>query len=394
MALRKIKSKKKKTSKNATVMVFNPFAEEQFIPTSAIGFDVLLSENVAGIEVGSLVELNGDSGVGKSTSMFYMACNQARNSGVKVVYVDAEMGIKRSHIRLNNAFELFHPDTEELQEKYSDKLEEFLEHAFGDGYSMVVLQLNSFTGLDSVTDAVYKWTENHDEALVLVIDSLAFLNTTAELDAEQADKVQIGQKARAWRRWVVTNKINLTAHGITTWFINHLTTQGIGGNTFLTHEKPKDESAGGKISKYGPDVRILIKEGSKIKDENDNVIGNEAKVSTKKNRNNISHRQIIIPLMKGAGPDNARFLKEVLAETGVVKFSAWTTFDFPFLEEPEKVNGAEKALTWIREHEEQITEYLKSENLLSLVDLGEVVAADDSDDSDTAPELPDDEDED
>lgn len=372
MALKKLKTKKKKTSKNATVMVFDPFQEEQFIPTSSIGFDVLLSETVEGIEVGSLVELNGDSGVGKSTSMFFMACNQARNCGVKVVYVDAEMGIKRSHIRINNAFELFHPDTADLQDKYGDKLGDFLEHAL-DGYSMVILQLNSFTGLDAVTDAVYKWTENHDDALVLVIDSLAFLNTTAELDAEQADKVQIGQKARAWRRWCVTNKINLTAHGVTTWFINHLTTQGIGGNSFLSHEKPKDESAGGKISKYAPDVRILIKEGSKIKDANDNVIGNEAKVSTKKNRNNISHRQIIIPLMKGAGPDNARFLKQVLAENGIVKFGAWTTFDFPFLEEPYRANGSEKALEFIRQYEEEIYAYLKSEGVLSLVEMGEVV---------------------
>ena len=385
MALRRLKTKKKKTSKNATVMVFDPFAEEQYIPTSSVGFDVLLSEEAKGIEVGSLIELNGESGVGKSTSMFFMACNQARNFGVKVVYVDAEMGIKRSHIRLNNAFELFHPDTSELIEKYGDNLVELLNHTL-DGYSMVILNLNSFTGLDAATEAVYKWTEEHDEALVFVIDSLAFLNTTAELDAEQADKVQIGQKARAWRRWCVTNKINLNAHGITTWFINHLTKQGIGANSFLTKEKPKDESAGGKISQYAPDCRILIKKGRKIEDSEENEIGHEAKVFTKKNRNNISHRQIIIPLIKGSGPDNARFIKNVLQENSLVKFGAWTTFDLPFLEELVKVNGSESALQFIREHEQEFIEYLHEQNVLSLVDIGEIVKEDPEDTSNDEPE--------
>lgn len=382
--LRKIKAKKKKVSKNATVMVFNPFQEEQFVSTGSLGFDVLLSEQALGSEIGSLIEVNGDSGLGKSTTVFANSCKRAR-LGVKVVYVDAEMGVKQSHVRLNNAFELFHPDTENLLEQYGDDIHKYLIHAF-DGGSIVVLQANSFNGLDDITKAVYEYTEQSEDPVDLVIDSLAFLNTTAELDAEQADKIQIGQKARAWRRWCVSNKINLAAHGVTTWFINHLTTQGISANSFLTHEKPHDESAGGKISQYAPDVRILIKKGKKIEDKEENEIGHEAKVFTKKNRNNISHRQIIIPMIKGKGPDNALFIKQVLSEEGLVKFSAWTTFDLPFLEEPVKVNGSEAAIDFIREHEEEFIQYLHDENALSLVEMGEVVKSD-KDNEENNPEI-------
>lgn len=379
MAIRKLKAKKKKTSKNATVMVFDPFQEEQFISTSSLGFDVLLSEKALGVEVGSLVEVAGDSGCGKSTSMFAMACNQARENDVKVVYMDAEGGIKSSHVRLNDAQELFHPDTTDLINEYGDKLSTFLEKAF-DGYNMVVLQANSFNGLDNITKSIYDWTDNHDEAVVFIIDSLAFLSTTSELDDSQADKAWVGQKAKAWRAWMTLNKINLNAHGVTTYFINHLTMQGIGG--FLA--KPKADSAGGSASKYGPDIRVFIKEGDKILDRNEDIIGNEAKVYTKKCRNNISHRQVIIPLIKGTGPDNARFIKNILADNDLVKFSAWTTFDFPFLEEPVKTQGSEGALNFIRDHVEEFTKYLHEEDLLSLVNLGEKVKSDsDNDDSDS-----------
>lgn len=368
-ALRKLRAKKKKTSKNATVMVFNPFEEEQFIPTSSLGFDVLLSEQALGVEVGTLVEVAGDSGCGKSTSMFAMACNQARDYDVKVVYLDAEGGIKPSHVRLNKAEELFHPDTGEIINKYSEKLEELLDHVLTDDYNMVVLQANSFNGLDGITKALYSYSDEHDYPIMFIIDSLAFLNTTSELNDSQADKAWIGQKAKAWRAWMTLNKINLSAHGITTYFINHLTMQGIGGFS----AKPKADSSGGSASKYGPDCRILIKEGEKIYDDNEDIIGHNAKVYTKKCRNNISHREVIIPMMKGSGPDNARFIENLLLEQELVNKGAWTTFDFPFLDEPVKTNGVKARLQFIRDHEKEFIDYLHSEDLLSLVNIGEKV---------------------
>ena len=375
MGLRKLKAKKKKTSKNATVMIFDPFQEEQFISTSSLGFDVLLSEKGLGVEVGSMIEVASDSGLGKSTSMFAMACNQARNFGVKVVYLDAEGGIKRSHIRLNDAMDLFHPKTSELIEKYADNLGELLEYALEDNYNMIILQANSFSGLDNITKAILNYTDNHDEPLVFIIDSLAFLGTTSELEDSQSDKAWVSQKAKAIRAWTTLNKINLNAHGITTYMINHLTMQGIGQ---LGPQKPKADSSGGTAMRYSPDIRILIKQGEKIYDEIEtptgkieNEIGHIAKVSTKKNRNNVSNVEIAIPMIKGVGFDNALFIKEVLKEQGLVKFSAWTTFDFPFLEEPKKVQGAAGSLNFIREHEEEFTEYLKDQGLLSLLALGE-----------------------
>ena len=389
MALRKLKAKKKKVAKNAMVTVFNPYAEEQFIPTGSIGFDVLFSRKALGVKVGTMIEIAGDSGCGKSTSVFAMACRQARESGIKMVYLDSEGGIDRDHIDLNNALDLFNPDIEELQEKYGDKIADFIEAAL-DGYSMVILQGNSFDSLDKITQAVIQYSENHDEALVFIIDSLAFLSTTNELKDSESDKAWVAQKARAFRAWVTLNKINLSAHGITTYFINHLTMTNIG--QFM--QKPKEESATGKAAKYAPDIRVLIKEGEKILDKNEEIIGHEAKVYCKKCRKNVSHRQILIPMMLGSGPDNARFLKNVLSDQDIVKFSAWTTFDFPFLSEPERVNGAEKAIEWIRDHETQIRDYLLEEGLLSLSSIGEEVK-EPKDDEEAAPEIdPDGDDED
>lgn len=376
MAIRKLKAKKKKVAKNAMVTVFNPQEEEQFIHTSSLGFDVLLSETAGGMELGSMIEIAGDSGTGKSTSMFAMACNMAKNSGVKVVYLDSEGGIKKSHVRLNQAFELFHPDIAELQDKYGDKISEFLEHALEDA-SLVVLNANSFDGLDKITEALYKYSENHDEAIVYIIDSLAFISTTSELKDSQSDKAWVSQKAKAFRAWATLNKINLSAHGITTIFINHLTMTNIG----VYGKKPKKESANGTAALYTPDARVLILEGEKILDDNEDIIGHNAKVYTKKNRNNISHRQVIIPMMKGTGPDNIRFIENVLIDKGLIKPAAWTTFDFPFLEEPVKVNGKSARLEFIKDHEDEFTHYLRDKDLLSLVSLGEKVKDSSSDSS-------------
>ena len=376
MAIRKIKAKKKKVAKNATIMVFNPQEEDQFIHTSSLGFDVLLSETAEGMELGSMIEIAGDSGTGKSTSTFAMACNMARSSGVKVVYLDSEGGIKKSHVRLNKAFELFHPDIADLQDKYGEKIDEFLNHALDGDYNLVVLNANSFDGLDKITEALYKWTENHDEAVVFVIDSLAFISTTSELKDAQSDKAWVSQKAKAFRAWATLNKINLQAHGITTILINHLTMTNIG----VYGKKPKKESANGTAALYTPDARILILEGEKILDDNEDIIGHNAKVYTKKNRNNISHRQVIIPMMKGTGPDNARFIENVLIDRNLIKPAAWTTFDFPFLEEPIKVNGKSARLEFIRDHESEFTDYLRQEDLLSLLNLGEKVKDVSSDD--------------
>ena len=384
MALRKLKAKKKKVAKNAMVTVFNPYAEEQFIPTGSIGFDVLFSRKALGIKVGTMVEIAGSSGCGKSTSLFAMACRQARESGIKMIYLDSEGGIDRDHIDLNNALDLFNPDIEEIQEKYGDKITDFIEAAL-DGYSMVILNANSFDSLDKITQAIITYSENHDEALVFIIDSLAFISTTSELKDSESDKAWVAQKAKAFRAWVTLNKINLAAHGITTYFINHLTMTNIG--QFM--QKPKEESATGKAAQYGPDIRVLIKEGEKIYNKEEEIIGHLAKVYTKKCRKNVSHRQVIIPLMLGAGPDNARFLIQVLKDQELVKFAAWTTFDFPFLDEPVKVQGgsdSEKVIEWVRDHEDQLRGYLLEEGLLSLSSLGIEVKEDSEDTSNDEPE--------
>lgn len=384
MAIRKLKAKKKKVAKNAMVTVFNPYAEEQFIPTGSIGFDVLFSRKALGIKVGTMVEIAGSSGCGKSTSLFAMACRQARESGIKMIYLDSEGGIDRDHIDLNNALDLFNPDIEEIQEKYGDKITDFIEAAL-DGYSMVILNANSFDSLDKITQAIITYSENHDEALVFIIDSLAFISTTSELKDSESDKAWVAQKAKAFRAWVTLNKINLAAHGITTYFINHLTMTNIG--QFM--QKPKEESATGKAAQYGPDIRVLIKEGEKIYNKEEEIIGHLAKVYTKKCRKNVSHRQVIIPLMLGAGPDNARFLIQVLKDQELVKFAAWTTFDFPFLDEPVKVQGgsdSEKVIEWVRDHEDQLRKYLLEEGLLSLSSLGIEVKDDSEDTSNDEPE--------
>lgn len=384
MAIRKLKAKKKKVAKNAMVTVFNPYAEEQFIPTGSIGFDVLFSRKALGIKVGTMVEIAGSSGCGKSTSLFAMACIQARESGIKMIYLDSEGGIDRDHIDLNNALDLFNPDIEEIQEKYGDKITDFIEAAL-DGYSMVILNANSFDSLDKITQAIITYSENHDEALVFIIDSLAFISTTSELKDSESDKAWVAQKAKAFRAWVTLNKINLAAHGITTYFINHLTMTNIG--QFM--QKPKEESATGKAAQYGPDIRVLIKEGEKIYNKEEEIIGHLAKVYTKKCRKNVSHRQVIIPLMLGAGPDNARFLIQVLKDQELVKFAAWTTFDFPFLDEPVKVQGgsdSEKVIEWVRDHEDQLRKYLLEEGLLSLSNLGIEVKDDSEDTSNDEPE--------
>ena len=91
--------------------------------------------------------------------------------------------------------------------------------------------------------------------------------------------------------------------------------------------------------------------------------------------------------MLGAGPDNARFLKEVLADQDLVKFSAWTTFDLPFLDEPVKVQGSEGAIEWIRDHENEIRDYLLEQGLLSLSSLGVEVKGDSENEDEAAPEI-------
>jgi len=256
----------------------------EVIPSNVPGIDVALL--CGGIPRGRVTEIFGVESSGKTTlALQFVASAQALDNTKLAHFIDAE-------------------------------------HALDPHYAQTI-------GIDP-SRFIISQPNNGEEALgmvehaassnavsIVVVDSVAALVPKAELEGEYGEP-QMGVQARlmsqAMRKLThVVNKSNVAAI-----FINQIRMK-IG----VIFGSPETTS-GGQALKFYASVRMETRPGSKIKQGEDTIIGQEMKLKVVKNKIAPPYGNCVVDLIYGVGFDTEKSLLEVAVQRGIVeKSGAW-----------------------------------------------------------------------
>jgi RecA/RadA recombinase len=210
--------------------------------------DILPLDEVLGgyLESGSLIELSGESGCGKSTVLLHLLKNLAEK-GLKSVYIDAEGSVKDS--MLEGIGLTPYVSTREHKDNMFTLVRE-------SGYETVEQLLSTFLKVGG-----YK---------VFVIDSLTALTGDVYLDLKenrQSTEGRVGFDSQMNSR--ILKKLNALKTKYNCIFIVISQTRLDMSNPYMSSYK----ATGGQASKFYPDIRLFMKVKEKLKEKRDLLIG-------------------------------------------------------------------------------------------------------------------------
>lgn len=283
---------------------------DKVIPSGSINLDKALGIN--GYPLGSVVEVYGSAGAGKTTLMLH-AIAEAQKMGIKCVFIDAEHG---------------------LDPTYAESL----------GVDLTKALISQPGTAEEALEIVEVMAKTGDVGMVIV-DSVAALSPKAEVEGEVGD-VTVALVARTMSRFL--RKIKSFAHknDCLVMFVNQ-TRDNIGGygNPTVT--------PGGKALKYFSHVRLQVDAIGKIM-ESGEAVGNNVRVKVVKNKHAVPYKQAEFEIRFGKGVDaTVEILNFAMAQGLIQKSGAWF-----------KVPGTDKTF----QGRKGALEFLESEEGQSIVD--------------------------
>ena len=155
---------------------------------------------------------------------------------------------------------------------------------------------------------------------IIVIDSVAALVPQAEIDGEMGDS-HVGLQARLMSQALRKLSGSINKNNTIVIFINQLR-EKVGvmfGNPETT--------PGGKALKYYSSVRLDIRKGEQIKQNND-VIGNKTNVKVVKNKVAPPFKSVVVDIMYGQGVSYEGELVDLASEANIIeKSGAWYSYN-------------------------------------------------------------------
>lgn len=276
---------RKRLSLNDIKIKFAP-QPPQMDSSGIMYFDILLG---GGLPRGSIIELAGPTGLGKST----LCANISRNycgDRRKVQWWDYEHA-------LTNGLK----DSTGLAQFEGENFHHLTPITYGDGEEI----LESMK-IDELPD-------------LIIVDSETGMLPDKMREGSILDQ-EPGVKSRLCSNFLQKYKGWIRKNGVTMVFINQMRTK-IGAG----FKQVVEDSAGGNAFKFYADIRLRMRKGADIvrqeitpEGEKKVIYGAEAIIWAIKNREAKSHVELTMPIIFGKGVSNLQILKNILVGAGLV----------------------------------------------------------------------------
>lgn len=341
--------------------------------TGIVALDLVLG---GGLPWGKVIELNSDSGVGKTSLSLYLASRLARQ-GKKVYYIDIERGVDNGIMK--NMGLLEHLGM--VYKSADDKLD-------FNGKNFILDQKTSlFSELQAVVDwglgknakdRTRKPIRHENTPDLIVLDSLAMLVPDASKEKTIDSNVSNNMIAARYITQMFKDMAgDLFETGTTLLFINHTQTKmkKLGFNMQQAYQ----DSAGSSMVKYGTDIRLymdkskeLVHRRKTIVGEQECRIGSTAEIYTKKSRVEDNGIRLPIKLIDAFGVFNGYTLKPVCENLGwiegtsghyYVKESSIMPKDAKVTEKGLYINGSDAVEIFCQQNANIIVQALKQQGL-------------------------------
>lgn len=322
---------------------------EEFISTGIIPLDLILG---GGVCRGDVVEFASLTGLGKTIITVQAAAYWVLASGLRVLYLDVEKGLKSVLLKRHG-----------LLEHWSEKI----------GDPFCVKQISTYGESDDILKKVFF----RDDPLydIVITDSLAEMNPKIDKDEDVA-KIDVGLTARQQGKWITKYRTQARQSGSVLWVLNQMRTH----LDFNSVNSGGLRPSGGNKWGHSCDVRIMMTGKEQIIEERLTAVGpKKVKVGsfvnlfTTKNRNVSPFVKIPVPVYYPQGVSNALFLWDLAVREGLLT-QGGSYYTFNHVEPVEKMQGKKKALAWLRQSEnyQLLKSVLAERGALELVRLEEV----------------------
>ncbi len=281
----------------------NPTEIIDWIPTGCHLLDsICCAGKIAGIPVGRISELAGDTSSGKSYLALQIALN-ALKKGIFPVYFDSESSIDPDFI-----------------ERMGGSLDDFL-------YVQA-------TSVEFVMETIEEMMGESNKPMLFILDSLAMTPTARALKGSFDPLESMAEKARILSLSFQKLTVPLANHGSTLLIVNQLKTN----ITNNMAEKLTDPffTPGGKAASYAYSLRIWLTlrkaKASYVLDENEEIIGTEIKAFIKKSKLGSMGRQVHFKIL-WAGPkisvqEEEMWLEVIRSSKDLLTSGSWYTMKY------------------------------------------------------------------
>ena len=249
------------------------------IPTGILNLDIALG--IGGLPRGRIVEIYGPEASGKTTVTLHMIASAQKHGGT-AAFIDAEHALDPVYAKKLGV------DIDELLISQPDNGEQGLE---------IADRLISSGAVD-----------------IIVIDSVAALVPKAEINGEMGDP-SVGLHARMMSKAMRKLAGTISKTDTIAIFINQLR-EKVG----VMYGSP-EVTTGGRALKFYSSVRLEVRRGEAVNDENKKLIGNKVKIKVAKNKVAPPFKTTTFDLIYGEGCDKFGDILDVAEEMGIIRRS-------------------------------------------------------------------------
>lgn len=276
----------KKHGKESVNIMKNAKIEDiETISTGSLEVDRILG--VGGLPKGRIVEIYGPEGSGKTTLALQTMAQAQKNGGV-VAFLDVEQAMSLKYAKDLGV------NTDELIFSQPETGEETLD---------IVETLCSSGAVD-----------------VIVVDSVAAMQTKAELEGEMGD-AHVAQVARLMSSSLRKIIAVASKNNVIVIFINQIR-QKVG----MMGYGEKTTTTGGDALKYYSSVRIDVRRIASIKDK-EALVGNRVKITIKKNKVAPPHQNAEVEIYFGKGISPFSEILDLGVKNNIIdKAGAWFSY--------------------------------------------------------------------